>query len=184
MLFDGQRALFIGGGSYRHGCFTNGDYAGSVSDHQAIARLIPVIVAQPRETVGEEVFRELVICQGYDNCRQDADPVQRLGDALLAQQGRSLRSRERVLEWLAVFYARVLADPAAAITILQDLVAARPRDGALKTRLAEAFDSAGQHAQAVQLAREVRATLPFNSVFMHRALRSRLARLLTSQHDH
>ncbi len=151
-------------------------------DGERIAHLIPIIVAEPRETVGEEVFRDLVICQGYGNCRQDADPIQQLGDALLAQQGRSVKSRERVLEWLAVFYARVIADPAAAVTILEDLVAARPRDGALKTRLAEACDSAGQHARAVQLAREVRATLPFNSVFMQRTLRSRLARLLADEH--
>ena len=152
-------------------------------DQATVARLIPIIVAEPRETVGEEIFRDLVICQGYGQCRHDAEPVQGLGLALLAREGRSPRSRQHLLEWLAVFYARLLADPAAAITILQDLVAARPLDLSLKTRLAEAYDSAGQHTQAVQLARQVRASLPWNSVFMQRPLRSRVEGLLTHAHD-
>lgn len=151
-------------------------------DGTAIARLIPVIVAEPRETVGEEVFRDLVICQGYGQCRRDTQTVQRLGDAVLARPGLSNTCRQRVLEWLAVFYARMLADPAAAITILEDLVAARPHDGGLKTRLAEALASAGQTTQAVRLAREVQASLPWSSVFTERPLRQRLARLLA--HDH
>lgn len=151
-------------------------------DGAAIARLIPVIVAEPRETVGEEVFRDLVICQGYGQCRRDTQTVQRLGDALLARQGLSTTGRQRVLEWLAVFYARMLADPAAAITILKDLVVARPLDGGLKTRLAEALASAGRTAEAERLAREVHASLPWSSVFTQRRLRQRLARLMT--HDH
>lgn len=151
-------------------------------DGTAIAGLIPVIVAEPRETVGEEVFRDLVICQGYGQCRRDTQTVQRLGDALLARPGLSNTCRQRILEWQAVFYARMLADAAAAIIILEDLVAARPHDGGLKTRLAEALASAGQTTQAVRLAREVQASLPWSSVFTARPLRRRLARLLA--HDH
>ena len=151
-------------------------------DHAAIARLIVVIVAEPRETVGEEVFRDLVICQGYGRCRRDTQTVQRLGEAVLARQGLSNTCRQRVLEWLAVFYARMLADPAAAIIILNDLVVARPLERGLKTRLAEAYASAGQTTQAVRLAREVHASLPWSSVFTERRLRQRLARLLTSDH--
>jgi hypothetical protein len=155
----------------------------AIEDHDraAVARLIAVIAADPRAVVGDEVFRDLVICQGYGHCQQDSEAVQRLADGLLARTPLSNESRERILEWLAVFYARVAADPAAAITIFKDLLAAHPQDAGLKTRLAEAFDSAGQHAQAVQLAREVRASLPLNSVFMQRPLRSRLARLLENE---
>jgi len=151
-------------------------------DRAAVARLVRVIAAQPRDSVGEEVFRDLVICQGYGKCRRDSEAVQQLGDALLAREGRSTRSRQRVLEWLAVFYARLLNDPAAAITILEDLVAARPSEAGLKTRLAEAYASAGQAARAVDLARQVQARLPPGSIFMQRDLRARLARLIGDAH--
>ena len=151
-------------------------------DEATIARLVPLIVAEPREVVGEDVFRELVICQGYGRCRRDGEPVQRLANALLAREGLSTLSRQRLLELLAVFYARTLGDSAAAITILKDLVAARPQELALKTRLAEAYAGAGQQAEAVALARQVRASLPPGSVLMQRTLRARLARLLDDEH--
>ena len=150
-------------------------------ERDTIARLLPIIVAQPRESVGEEIFRDLVICQGYGQCRRDTETVQALGDALLARVDLSAASRGRILEWLAVFYARILADPAAAITILDDLVRARPADAGLKTRLAEACASAGQTERAVALAREVRAGLSWRSVITQRDLRVRLARLLDGQ---
>lgn len=153
-------------------------------DEVTIARLLPVIVAEPRESVGEDIFRELVICQGYGRCRHDTANVQRLADAVLARPGLTADTRQRVLEWLAVFYARVLGDPAAAITILEDLVAARPHSAGLKTRLAEAYASAGQAHRAAALARDVRASLPWSSRFTQRDLGIRLARLLPdSAHD-
>ncbi|MCC6709454.1 MAG: tetratricopeptide repeat protein [Gammaproteobacteria bacterium] len=153
-------------------------------DEVTIARLLPVIVAEPRESVGEDIFRELVICQGYGRCRHDTASVQRLANAVLARPGLTVDTRQRVLEWLAVFYARVLGDPAAAITILEDLVAARPHSAGLKTRLAEAYASAGQADRAAAVARDVRASLPWSSRFTQRDLRIRLARLAPdSRHD-
>ena len=151
-------------------------------DREAVARLIPTIAAEPRESVGIDVFQELVICQGYRNCRKDTATVQALSDALLARQDLSIPSRQRLLEWLAVFYARILADPRAAITVLRDLVAARPADLGLRTRLAEACASAGEPREARRLAQQVRATLPWTSLLNQRPLRARLARLLTDEH--
>lgn len=151
-------------------------------DDAAIAALLPRIATQPREAVGEEIFRDLVICQGYGRCRSDTETVQRLGDALLARADLSAASRWRMLEWLAVFYARSLGDAAAAITILEDLVVARPHEAGLKTRLAEAYASAGQNARAVAIAREVDAGLAWHSVITQRDLRARLKRLLATEH--
>ncbi len=150
-------------------------------DGAAIQRLLPVIIAQPRQTVGEEIFRDLVICQGYGRCRVDSATVQALAGALLARQDLSNPVRQRVLEWLAVFYARNLADPQAAITILEDLVTERPRDLSLKTRLAEAYVSAAQPARARALAREVQQALPWSSVFTQRRLLMRLGRLMADE---
>jgi hypothetical protein len=152
-------------------------------DRAAVTRLVPLIVAQPRDTVGEEIFRGLVICQGYGRCRRDTDSVQVLANALLARKDLSIASRRRVLEWLAVFYARMLGDSAAAITILEDLVAAQPHNAALKTRLAEAHASAGNRARAMALASEVRAALPWSAPFMQRGLLIRLSRLTSAVHD-
>ena len=150
-------------------------------DGATIQRLLPVIIAQPRQTVGEEIFRDLVICQGYGRCRVDSATVQALADALLARQDLSNDVRQRVLGWLAVFYARNLADPLAAINILEDLVAERPHDMSLKTRLAEACASAAQPARARALAQEVRQALPWSSVFTQRRLLMRLRRLLDDE---
>ncbi|MBK6660854.1 MAG: hypothetical protein IPG43_23185 [Proteobacteria bacterium] len=152
-------------------------------DRAAVSRLVPLIVAQPRDTVGEEIFRELVICQGYGRCRRDTDSVQVLANALLARKDLSIASRQRVLEWLAVFYARMLGDSAAAITILEDLVAAQPHNAPLKTRLAEAHASAGNQARATALASEARAALPWSARFMQRSLLIRLSRLTSAAHD-
>jgi hypothetical protein len=152
-------------------------------DRAAVTRLVPLIVAQPRDTVGEEIFRGLVICQGYGRCRRDTDSVQVLANALLARKDLSIASRQRVLEWLAVFYARMLGDSAAAITILEDLVAAQPHNAPLKTRLAEAHASAGNQARATALASEARAALPWSARFMQRGLLIRLSRLTSAAHD-
>ena len=154
------------------------------SDRDAIARLITRIVNEPRERVGIDVFQDLVICQGYGKCQADAAALQALSTALLKRTDLSTPSRQRLLEWLAVFYARALADPTAAISILRDLVAARPGDPAIRIRLAEAYVVIGQRDQARRLAQQVRSALPWNSVFYQRPLRARVAQLLTDQHGH
>ena len=151
-------------------------------DREAAASLISTIATDPRQFVGVDVFQELVTCQGYGKCRTDALAVQTLSSALLARKDLSTRSRQRLLEWLAVFYARVLADPAAAITILRDLSAERPGDLALSVRLAEAYAAQGQHDQARDLAQRVRAALPWHSVLYQRPLRARVAELLSHEH--
>ena len=151
-------------------------------DGSAVRRLIASIAAEPRERVGIDVFQALVICQGYGKCRKDTATVQALSDALLARKDLSTPSRQRLLEWLAVFYARILADPTVAMMILRDLVAARPADLGLRTRLAEACASAGEPREAWRLAHEVRAALPWTSVFSQRPLRTRLARVLADEH--
>ena len=148
--------------------------------HGAVARLIPVIVAAPRESVGVDVFRDLVICQGYGPCRKDAQAVQALGQAMLARPDLSAVARNDLLEWLAVFYARILADPETAITVLRDVVAARAQDYRLRVRLAEAYASAGHAQAATSLAREAQAALPWHSVLTDRPLRRRLAKLLST----
>lgn len=151
-------------------------------DGAAVARLIATIAAEPRESVGIDVFQALVICQGYGKCRKDTATVQALSDALLARKDVSTASRQRLLEWLAVFYARILADPTVAMTILRDLVAARPADLGLRARLAEACASAGERREAWRLAHEVRAALPWTSVFNQRPLRTRLTSVLADEH--
>lgn len=153
-------------------------------DRDRIARLIADISADPRERVGIDVFQDLVECQGYGKCRTDAAAVQALGTALLLRKDLSTPARQRLLQWLAVFYARELADPAAAITILRDLVGQRPGDLELRTRLAEAYAVAGQHNEACRQAQYVRDTLPWNSVLYQRPLRARLVQLLAQEHGH
>ncbi len=153
-------------------------------DRDAIGRLIAVIAQEPRERVGIDVFQDLVICQGYGKCRQDAAAVQALGSVLLARKDLTTESRQLLLEWLAVYYARVLADPAAAISILRELVAARPGDLVFNTRLAEAYAVNGQQDEARRLAHQVWVTLPWNSVLYQRPLRARLAQLLATDHEH
>ena len=153
-------------------------------DRSRIVRLIADISAQPRERVGIDVFQDLVKCQGYGRCRTDAAAVQALGTALLLRRDLSTPARQRLLQWLAVFYARVLADPAAAITILRDLVAQQPGDLDLRTRLAEAYAVAGQHNEARRQGQYVRDTLPWNSVLYQRPLRARLAQVMSLEHGH
>ena len=151
-------------------------------DQDAITRLIATIAKEPREPVGIDVFQDLVICQGYGKCRKDTASVQALSTALLSRKDLSTPSRQRLLEWLAVFYARVLADPAAAIAVLGDLIAARPDDLGLRTRLAEAYAVAGQRDDARRLAQQVRFALPWTSVLYQRPLRARLTQLLAAEH--
>lgn len=151
------------------------------SDRAAIARLIAVITAEPHKRVGIDVFQDVVTCQAYAKCRTDAAAVQALAKALLARKDLSTSSRQRLLQWLAVFYARVLADPAAAITILRDLVAARPGDLALQVRLADAYAVNGQRDEARRHAQYVRDALPWNSVLYQRPLRAHVMQLLTEE---
>lgn len=143
-------------------------------DAPALERLIPSIASHPHEHLGAEVFRDLVLCQGYHGCRVDAEATQRLLSALLARPGLSARERARILEWLAVWYARVLGDPKAAVAIMADLVAAAPDDLALAARLAELQEVAGLHTEARATATAALARLDWTSAFTARALRARL----------
>ncbi|MGE3849357.1 MAG: hypothetical protein AB7I01_20935, partial [Gammaproteobacteria bacterium] len=117
-------------------------------DARAEQRLLPRIAGHAHEHLGTEVFRDLVLCQGYRGCRVDAEATQRVLRALLARPGLSARGRARLLEWLSVWYARVLGDPTAAVAIMADLAAESPDDLALATRLAELQAAAGRHAAA------------------------------------
>lgn len=143
-------------------------------DGQAQARLIARIASHPHEHLGAEVFRDLVLCQGYHGCRVDAEATQRLLRALLARPALSARGRARILEWLAVWYARVLGDPKAAVAIMADLVAEAPNDLALAARLAELQAVAGQHAAARATAAAALARLDWTAAFTARTLRARL----------
>ena len=151
-------------------------------DRAGVARWVATIAAEPRESVGIDIFEAQVRCQGYGQCRQDADSIQALSNALLARKGLSIAARQQLLEWLALYYARILADPAAAMTLLRDLVAAKPADLELRTRLAEACAVGGLAPEARRLARQVQADLPWTSVLTQRPLRARLAAMLAAHH--
>ena len=132
-------------------------------DQAAIAALLDRVRNNPRAAVRVNVLRDLIYCQGYDVCRHDPEAVTVLAHAVIDQSKLDQAQRAFALEWLAIYYIRVLGDSAAAVAILRDLVTESPHDPALLMRLAEAFAVTGQQAERQQAAQAGLAALPWHA---------------------
>ncbi len=149
-------------------------------DAAARERILARIRNDPRDKVLVEVFHELVVCQGFGDCRPQPGPVLELARSALDDPDLSRWHRRRVREWLAVYYLRVLADAEAGIGLLRDLVAERPSSSRLRLRLAEALAANGRREEGIALAREVSAALPWHVVVSDRPFLRRVRTLLDS----
>ena len=152
-------------------------------DDARIAEVIAKLAHVPRESVKMDVFEEFVKCQAYRVCTKAPDAVRDLAHALLGDATLSELGRRHIIEWLAVFYMRVLGDPDAALDMLTDLAAASAASYLTRARLAEALFGAGRMREAAELARQVQQSLPWASVFTERTLRRRLQHIATSMPD-
>lgn len=153
--------------------------AADAGDDVRVAALVERLAALPHQAERELAFRIVVACQAWRGCRAAPDAVLALAGALLGDRTLSPRGERRVAEWLAMYYLRVLGDAEAALDILDRLVTEAPEDLRLGTRYAEALAAAGRTSDAAARARALRAVLPATSVIADRALRARLARLVT-----
>lgn len=146
-------------------------------DQAAIAALLDRVRNNPRAAVRVNVLRDLIYCQGYDVCRQDPEAVAALANAVIDHSKLDQAQRAFALEWLAIYYIRVLGDSAAAVAILRDLVTESPHDPALLMRLAEAFAVTGQQAERQQAAQAGLAALPWHAALSARATYTQLNEL-------
>ena len=146
-------------------------------DRARLERMLAILRDQPLRMGRVRVVRDLVYCQGYGKCRRDPAVVLELVENILANPTLSQGARWYVLEWLAVYYARVLGDQTAAIRVLEDAWAQAPRSRELPLRLAEVLRAYGNSARALMIARGVREQLPWHAAISARPLLRRLRQL-------
>ncbi|MCZ6666251.1 MAG: hypothetical protein O7B81_13175, partial [Gammaproteobacteria bacterium] len=89
-------------------------------------------------------------------------------------------ARRQLVEWLAIYYIRVLGDTAAGLAILEELASKTTASYVTRARFAEALFGVGRTREAAQLARQVRRSLPWKTVFTQRPLRRRLKVLINA----
>ena len=149
-------------------------------DDTRIAALIARLAAEPRESVRVDLFEELVKCQAYGLCTKAPDAVRDTAGAILGGTSLSERGRRHVIEWLAVYYMRVLGDADAALDLLEGLAAEATASYITRARVAEALFGVGRRREAADVAREIERSLPWQSVFTARTLRGRLRHIITT----
>ena len=147
-------------------------------DDARIAAVIAKLKAEQREAVRVDLFEEFVKCQAYGTCTQAPDAVRDAAAAILGGMPLSERGRRHVIEWLAVYYMRVLGDADAALDILEGLAAEATASHITRARWAEALFGVGRHREAADVARQIQRSLPWQSVFTARTLRRRLQHIV------
>ena len=149
-------------------------------DDARIADVIAKLTTVQRESVRVDLFEEFVKCQAYGKCTKAPDAVRDAAAAILGGPQLSERGRRHVVEWLAVYYMRVLGDADAALDILEGLAAEPTASHITRARWAEALFGVGRSREAADVARQIQRSLPWQSVFTARSLRRRLQHIVAS----
>lgn len=150
------------------------------NDVERVEMLSRTVAEHASNKVRVEVLQQLINCQAFSACRNDPAPVLRLAGVLLADPALRRSHRRRALEWLAIYYLRVLADTDTGLSILRELAAEDGDRTQLQLRLAEALAANGQGRAAIVLARDISANQPWHFAISKRHLYGRLRRVLES----
>ncbi|MGE4617400.1 MAG: hypothetical protein AAEJ43_10340 [Gammaproteobacteria bacterium] len=149
-------------------------------DGARIERVLAALRKEDRDVVRIGLFRHFVKCQAYGRCTPAPDVVRDLTDAILGGPPLTDGARQQLLEWLAIYYIQVLGDAPAALGILEELASKTTASYFTRARFAEALFGVGKTREAARLARQVRSSLPWKTVFTQRPLRRRLKVLMNS----
>lgn len=123
------------------------------------------------------VLHDVVYCQAYGRCPPQPALVFALAEIALEHSDPSSADHRRAIEWLAIYYLRVLDDAAAGVDLLRGIVVEAPGDLGLATRLAEALAAAGQTGEARQQGVVIARRLPWHAAWSQRSLWQRVQRL-------
>ncbi len=125
----------------------------------------------------EDVFRDIVWCQAYGGCSPRPDLVFKLAERILPHAAPPSADDRRVVEWLAIYYLRVLGDTEAGIKLLQEIQQEAPADLGLALRLAEAQADSGQTEEAYKTSSAIADALPWHASISQRPFWQRVQRL-------
>jgi len=131
-----------------------------------------------------EVLVQVIECQAYAGCRADSSAVLELAAAVLGDEIVTDGQRRHAVEWLALYYLRVLDDRDAGLRMLRDLAEQQPRDVAVKLRLAEALLAGKAGAESRLLAADISEHLPWHAQLSDRPTWRRVQRLLAAVAGH
>ena len=123
------------------------------------------------------VLKFLVQCQVDGLCRAEPGPVMRLAELALGTSASSDEPAESAVEWLAVFYLRLLGDADAGLALLRDVVADYPQHLALRMRFVEALAANGRMTEATAELAALRRAMPWHVNISNRPLYRRLRAL-------
>ncbi|MGE0482822.1 MAG: tetratricopeptide repeat protein [Gammaproteobacteria bacterium] len=146
----------------------------AVGDEARIERFTTALVADSRAWLRAEVLLSVLQCQVREECPPTPAPVMALADSVVESPGVPARLRASALEWLAVYYARLLGDGAAAIRILEEVVDEYPGSLEARARLAEVLQAYGHGDEAHAGAVAALATAPWHLRWSRRPLYRRL----------
>ncbi|MCZ6773571.1 MAG: hypothetical protein O7G83_16555 [Proteobacteria bacterium] len=149
-------------------------------DGARIERVLAALRTEDRDVVRIGLFQHFVKCQAYGRCTPAPAVVRDLTEAILGGPPLTDGARRQLVEWLAIYYIRVLGDTPAALAILEELASKTTASYATRARFAEALFGVGRTREAAQLARQVRRSLPWKTVFTQRPLRRRLKVLINA----
>lgn len=126
---------------------------------------------------GARVLKFLVQCQVDGLCRAEPRAVMRLAELALGTNASTRDSTALAVEWLAVFYLRILGDTDAGLALLSDIVADYPQNLALRMRFAEALVANERATEAAAQLTTLRRAMPWHSPVSNRPLYRRLRAL-------
>ncbi|MEX2481126.1 MAG: hypothetical protein WD928_09725 [Gammaproteobacteria bacterium] len=145
----------------------------NAADQAAIDALLTRVETQPVRRRAQ-VLKLVIECQVKGPCRADPATVMRLAGLALPADGAMNAARAAAVEWLAIYYLRVLGDSEAGIGMLREVVAERPGDEEQVLRLAEALAANGREAEAAGLIAGLRQSLPWHAAISARPWLRRL----------
>ena len=151
------------------------------NDAPAVAAVIERVRQMPLDWARVEVLRDVIYCQAFGVCAANAGLVGALATAVIDHSELGVTAHRTAVQWLAMYYVRMLHDPAAAIEMFRELVTAAPADGHMQLLLAQAYAVAGRRTEAVAAARAGLATLPWHAIMTARPLREQLLLLVAQR---
>lgn len=152
----------------------------AVGDTARTERFTALVAADPRGWLRAEVLRAALQCQIRGECTATPGPVMALAGTVVDDHSVPPALRASTLEWLAVYYARLLGDGVAAIDILRDVVTTYPWALDARARLAEVLLAYGRAGDAHAAAAAALADLPWHAALSQRPLYRRLRQVLAA----
>lgn len=150
----------------------------AAGNSERTAALTARIVADPRGWLRAYVLRTALECQVRGECPLQQAPISALAAVVIEDRSVPPAMRAAVLEWLAVYYVRLLGDIDGSIAVLREIVDEYPWYVAARVRLAEVLAANGQAAAARDMARAVLNAAPWYFTLTERPLYRRLRGVL------